>query len=352
MCGGRSTMKRIMRVLWIDDDPLRKEDAINYASMKDNLRIEFILADAFIEKGVRIKNSFRNLVQTTRNRPDLFFLDYRLDRNREGRIPRRGGSVASQIREEIPDIPIYGVSEDYEDQYVLKAFEKVYFDKLLTMRKFEENGSEILYHDALDFYKIRCVEPCLNNIYQLLEIPESSKKHFLRVLPEVFSDGISDINSGEKPKSNPISFGRWILRELLSSQGPLFDRLYIATHLGVTENGFGTIEREFKKSLYSGVFSKGEEDSRWWKSEVDIILLSNKRAKQHMNKAPWILAPKIFNIEERTKCIVCDGENPETVGININNPEIRKPVHYSCSIQHPKIKRKMFFEDIRAYPID
>ena len=277
-----------------------------------------------------------------------------MDRNVKGKIPRKGWSVASQIRETIPNIPIYGVSAlDYPQHYILKAYEKEYYDKLLTMTELEELGSRILYYDSLDFRKIRSTEKKdVKVIFKLLLTPKSSKNQILQVLPEIFIHGINDFKSNENPQSNSISFGRWVIREFLSYPGPLYDKLYTETHLGVTDRGFKKIKKEFEKAEYKVIFSKGFGENRWWVSELDRLLFSNKKAKKFYDLSPWVLAPKIFNIKEKTKCIICDGDYPETVGINKDNIDIKEPVHYSCSIPHPTIKRKIFYEEIRAYPID
>jgi len=346
-------MKRKVTVLWIDDNPEREEDAINTASAIEDLNVEFIRADQFVAEGSDLQNNFYNIIESS-NVPDLFIIDFRLDRKAEGKIGRGGLSVASQIREKQPDVPIYGFSEDYEkpDQSVLRAHEHEYFDRVLTMPIIEGFGSEILYYDALDFYMIRKAKSGFEGIIKLLKAPKSSHDFLLKVMPEIFCEGVENVESGENPKSNPISFARWVQRELLAFPGPLYDELYTATHLGMTLKRFNKIAKEFGAAEYSGVFSRGLNEHRWWVLEINKVLFSNKKAKKFDDTAPWALAPKVYKIKERTKCEVCKRENPETVGININNKEIRKPVHYSCSVPHPKMKRKMFYDEIRAYPID
>jgi hypothetical protein len=295
---------------------------------------------------------------------DLFLVDYRLSKEPDinhRRFPYTGISVGGLLRDRFPDRPIYLTSaliDEGSGQLDSEFFDRVIPHRLLTKKE----GIAFLKSDALDFRKIRAVKhrTSIRSIHQLLKIPHLAEAEIERVLPEDLRRGLGargDERANTSPTtlaSNTIRFGRWIMHVLLVNPGVLYDSLFAATYMGMTEAYFlKGFCRKAEKHLYVGLFAT-THPILWWKSGLTEMVVSHPNAKRHGTLRIWDLAPIVFKVpaQARPKCVVCGKPSPETVAYDREDPTRRGPAHLSCSEPDPSKNPVLYFEPPRVFVED
>jgi len=350
LCGGNIAMsiKRPVKIIWIDDDIDHKEDAKNIESRRKNLKIIFITPFEF-EKILEEESDV-----------DLFLVDDRLLSRRRKPLPalfkRHGLSVAAQIREKFPEIPIYLFSAYKEGigiyTTLAEAAESL-ADDIFDFKTIQRKGHNILYYDALDYRRIReSPRESVDSLLNLLNAPEIDHEKIVSALPESLKNGLSPITEKERALGNAIAFGKWTKRIFLKLPGFVYNSLYAATKLGITEETFIELSREFENARYNGIFAK-TSCKLWWDSKLREIIfeLAAERIPDDETTDLRVLTKKIFSLDDSkiSRCIVCGDKYPETIGINKDDENDYQPVHYRCSEPHPKKTRLLYFEEPRQF---
>ncbi|MEW8287221.1 MAG: hypothetical protein AB2697_14630 [Candidatus Thiodiazotropha endolucinida] len=301
-------IKRVINIWWVDDDFLD--------SSRDNYRVLRLY-----EKDNRLAIvgypplEFEKVLENTKKAPELFLIDYKLNEieNSEGKkYAYTGTGLVGRIRDKFPEHPIYMVSRILEKRHLIEdvdLFDRLLMHESLTAR--EKTAKEILINDALDYQKIRrirnrhSIKPILN----LLSIPKGETKDFEELLPEQLKGGIGDptVHSSTGnieftyQLSGAIRFARWTKRNLLLRPGPLYDDLYAATFLGMTEKYFvkSFIDKYTSfdnkaTALYSGIFSNSSDKRLWWKGELTKYVLSQDESNEFPVTDIWRYAPRVL----------------------------------------------------------
>lgn len=341
-------MTRNVRVLWIDDDPKRGEDARNLASVRKNLTVEFLHPRDLDEKLGQYKDS-------DGTGWDIFLVDYYLNQKEKDsqRYEYLGLTVAANIREKFMEYPIYLVTARMDDGKAkldgwAQAAEAS-FDAILTLKDVQRQGA-IIYYDALDYQSVRqCARGNLEALLELVAAPQGVRGRLKLVLPDELRGGLAPTR-GINVEGNVIAFTKWIRELLLVTPGFLYDELHTSTYLGINIKTFAKLSTRFGRAKYSGIFSR-TTTSLWWVSELNDILFSYSRAQKVRGANPWEVTPVVFNVSDqhRTRCAVCGELSPETVGMNLQDDDDLSPVHYRCSQPHPKKTRKLYFDEPRAF---
>jgi len=343
-----------VRVVWVDDDTSRREDAKNLQHRRPNLKVE-LLSPLELE-------SVLGDAEWKDAKPDLFLLDYYLDRSNDeqgNRFAHKGLTVAGQIRETLPEHPIYMVTAktDAEDEPELgqeTRAARATFDRLLSLNILKSEGANILYHDALDYRAIRqCKEADLGALIGLLKPPQDETERLRLVLPTGLREGLRRSESSDRLYvGDAISFAAWVRGLLLAVPGILYDELYAATHLGVNDDGFRRLIDKLEEARYEGVFSK-TTPKRWWVSKLNDLVFRHGNAHGAASSDPRKIGPQVFEVGEGdlAKCGVCGERNPETVGVSLENEADSRPVHFKCSRPHPRRKKELYFDEYRAFDL-
>ena len=348
------TNNKIIKILWVDDErKYRTEEAKSIEHKRKGLRIEALhpQEEKMKERLLEIKNK--------KNIPDIFLIDYFLDRVPERpkgeRYDARALTLAGRVRELLPEYPIYVItnfSKEPEGICISEAqAAKATFDKILMFKDVQRQGHDTLYYDALDFRKIReSPRENMNVLFELLHAPDDIKERIEFVLPNELKNGLSSPDSSEHPAGNAISFARWTQNPFLSVPGFVYNKLYAATYLGMNIKSFEKISPKLKRARYIGIFSRTFEEA-WWASKLSNLIFSYKKAQKSKKTNPWAIAPVIFNIPKNglSRCIVCNRFLPETVGRNMDDYKELKPVHYRCSKPDYKKERIPYFEEYRVF---
>ncbi|MFX0091847.1 MAG: hypothetical protein ACFFBD_08810 [Candidatus Hodarchaeota archaeon] len=332
MCRGDNTMT--VKVVWIDDDESRKDDAKTLESRRNDLKIEFVGTSDF-------EDFFRKYQFDI----DLFLIDDKL----RGRSV--GVGIAGKIREISPEVPIYlftAYPRDYGISTSLAEAATSLGDDILDIREVQREGHDILYNDAVDYRLIReSSHEDIDAIFNLLKAPEEDYKGIILALPENLKRGLLTHLNG-----NSIAFAKWVKRVFLLHPGFVYNSLFSATKLGMTTTAFQKHISEFLNARYDGVFFKTRPEM-WWDSKLDKIVFKLTREQLPDDDTSDLrrLTPKLFSLSdsEVSKCVICGERYPDTVGINKDDERDFQPIHYKCSEPHPTKTRILYFEEARQF---
>ena len=343
-----------VKVLWVDDELTdRTEDAKNLEYGRKRLRVSVVHPTELL--------TVLSKLETREKIADIFLVDYFLDevpgKNNE-RYEQRGLAAAGKIRELEPERPIYVVThKEMEREEGIFASEaqaaKASFNKILTFKELQREGHDILYYDALDFNAIReSPREDLNALFELLKAPKGMKERLRLVLPDELREGLVMPGSIKHPEGNTIAFAKWVREILLSVPGFLYNELRASTYMGMNIDSFNRVSSKLKRARYSGIFAR-TNPPLWWVSGLNDIIFSNPKALKSDKTNPWEVAPIVFGIhdKDRSSCSVCKDFFPETVGMNLMNDKDLRPVHYRCTIPHPKKRREPYFDEPRAVEV-
>lgn len=301
-------------------------------------------------------------------------IDYRLNEIPDDtgkRYPHCGTALVGQIRDRCPEHPIYLVCR-LLDEHVLQEGTEL-FDRLMThqsLKDKEHSGKRILMCDAQDYRKVRNVtkRKSVAPIFTLLHVPSNLRNALKDALPTSLKAGIGPATKKVRYSeiagtvaltdsfSGTIRFTRWIHRNLLKHPGLLYSDLHAATYLGMNEKYFNEyFSKKLQKLsrndlLYQGIFSE-THPRRWWRECLSGYVYGLKQARNHPTKKIWEVAPEILKLKphQKARCYVCRRFYPESVGHDVDDPEIVRPVHWSCSTIDQNHQPSIHFEQRRIF---
>ena len=248
-----------MRFVWIDDQKAKVESyryVIEAGSGSYKATIELLEVKSDLVAGLE-----RWCSDNKGQPPDLIVIDHVF--NPTLPFGLKGSSVAHLLRNEFPRVPMVCVTSMFDrptsfDQEDISEYTALFLYQQL------ENHIEDLYAVARDFPKLHpATEGVRDHLVACLKAPPRDRVDLLRILPEEFQD--------EKHATTDHRVARWIFHVLLRRPGFLYDRLHVATLLGLTEEGFSKVEGKFQRAQYTGVFATNR-DPKWWSSAVRKLL--------------------------------------------------------------------------------
>lgn len=332
-------MTKQISIFWIDDEANREEDAEHLEQLlaeeteKDRTspKVIFFITEEW--------QSYVEQNRVQRNCVDLFLVDYLLFIKRLH--PGGGMSVAGEIRETFPNIPIYMFSAK-----PIPEIAKEIADSILTLKELQRSP-RATYYDAIDYQKLRMSSGrSMTSLLNLLKAPRIDREKIVFALPESLK---KTLLATTKVHFDSIVFAKWVRFEFLKVPGFVYNSIYSATKLGMKEETFFELSAEFETAKYSGVFSR-TNPTLWWASMLRDIVFRLAAEKMPGDGTTDLsrLAPTLFGLDEsRTStCSVCGKRYPETVGYDPDSKKM-KPVHYRCSIPHPEKTRTVYFEEER-----
>lgn len=320
-------MSKQGNIVWIDDNPRRKRTAVDL-DKASKYNVDF--RDVHNGDLTRVVG---NLLDGSA--PALVILDHILDQTATAnRLLQRGSTIAEAIKERWPACPVIGVTNAEIDVRTKRTY-----DDLLPFTDFGR------YFDCIDgiadsFARIvKNKARTTQRLLQLLNPPEAELERLEAALP---GDLKRNLNDG----SVASRFYDWIQSLLLTRPGFIYDSLWTATLLGLSETGFSKVENLFTTAAYTGVFA-GHGSGRWWQS----ILTERLYALQPPGpgELSWHVGRRLatFDSHDFSRCYICKNEFPETVAFLDSSSAKRRQAHDRCTVLHPKYKRELYFEDIR-----
>ncbi|MDQ1639790.1 MAG: hypothetical protein QOF62_3129 [Pyrinomonadaceae bacterium] len=318
-------MSTAKKRIWIDDNPERERTA------KD-LGAEFV-------------NVWKGDVQTTAEdllngeKPSLIILDHILDKtSTTNPIFKRGSTIAEAVKEQWPDCPVIGITNmdqiDRVDQRTRHTYDAFFpYDKLADYLQVIDSIEE-------GFAVIQTKAPSsAAEIVSLLSPPREEAERLIAALPH-------ELKSSSLDRSLESPVHRWTYH-LIMRPGFLYDRLWAATLLGLSDLGFSEVENEFNEGRYSGIFST-ISNPRWWSGRLNEILY--ERHPPEPGQFSWQVGRRLTRNDPAlfSRCYVCDEEFPETVAFLDTASDERHAMHLKHTVLHPSYKRELYFEDLRV----
>ena len=270
---------------WIDDQANRLDTAtkraierpIHSSSHRANL----------IPKEIKNENDISSLIATiadkARNKkdyPDLLLVDQKLDIQTAGAITQHGSSLAVILREKAPEIPLIGFSGANEKDFPLLQREQfIDFlprESISTSERIPDIYAIAEGYNAIYQRRIDTNFNSIENILSLVKVPKEDEDLLASCIPGMF------IADWDNETSHSLS--RWIWHVLLGMPGFTYDKLEVATLLGLTPEGFDKISSSFSSCIYQGVFASYSR-TRWWLSLVRTT--ARKAVKANNSRPIW-----------------------------------------------------------------
>lgn len=323
---------------WIDDLESNKDDARELGGQRSDFDVEFKTPDRLEEFDTS---------------PDLVLVDWFLDQEELSNYDR-GISVEAKIREDHPNIPIYGfsgaISERNKEQFSRERFDHGIFERSELS---ETNAAGLLVEDLRDYEAIRDAEAHeFEILLNLLAVPEDDQASVESIIPREYSNGFK--SPEEERPGDRLKFARWVRTRFLTTPGPLLNKTWAATQLGLNRDGFEKSREKFEEIdlpgdlKYTGVFSHRAGD-RFWESQLmrGLAKLEEDTDTDLSSRETCRIGVTVLDVEEedQAKCAVCEEEFPQTVATREVGDPAEFPVHYRHSNVHHS--REGAFKDYR-----
>jgi hypothetical protein len=317
-------MSTSKKIVWIDDNSGRKRTA-------DDLDAEFLDVH-----GKDITRTIEELLN--RAQPSLVLLDHILDKTTTTNpLYQRGSTIAEAIKERWPSCPVVGVT-NADNEKTIDVRTRQTYDAFFPFSRFAnyleqieaiKNGFAVLAKLKAD---------SASDLVHLLNPPKDEVDRLVDALPGDLKKAFGDASLASRLYA-------WV-DKLIDRPGFLYDTLWAATFIGLTESGFLKVSDNFDKGKYTGIFA-WDDEPRWWSSRLAELLY--KCSEVESGTMSWHLGRRLPGIKEEhhSRCYVCRKAYPETVAYLDSESNERRAMHLDCTVLHPAFKRELYFEDIR-----
>jgi hypothetical protein len=323
-------MSKKLKFIWIDDE--------NRKRAFQNMKAELGVGGKFINV---TENNIDYLKDINVIQPDLILVDHNLTKSQE--IIRKGSTIASLIREKHQNLAIVCVTGQ-PDTEPIDNLEQLSYEAIFDVAELGKHYESIL-SIANSFRKLNSVKMSnIDDFISLLRAPKNDKLKLEYVIPRDIKENFDD-------KALFQNTSHWIRDILLTRPGFLYDRLWTATYLGLTEGGFAKVEEIFRGAKYKGLFADKTKE-RWWKTGV-LEILSRKVKTAGL---PWEKGRSLPGIIPRnfSKDYYSDYKEdlPEVVAYIDDTSPRQFPMKLKYTVSHPKFDKLLYFEEIRMMKVD
>jgi hypothetical protein len=328
-------MNNTLAVHWFDDIASKVEDAKESlrASAADagfNLDLVFHAIKPDLEG---IKDAIES-IKTSPN--DLLLVDHKI--NDPGSMVIKGSAIAHLLRLNFPNTPIVCVSAAWSETQPNKSFDQEDLSEYACTIAYSSihDQAEFLRTIATDFSKVcSAVEKQVSVAQALLNAPTDDCAELDRILPTEFHL-LDQKSTPHHFATTPHRLAHWILNTFLKRPGFLYDRMRVATMLGLSVQGFSKVQDKFSRAEYTGIF-KNNATPLWWVSEINNILYELLPELHTRSQLAGRELPRINQVDH-SKCWVEQTNEavPDAVAyIDMNNNE-EVPVNSRNTRIHPK----------------
>jgi len=319
-------MNQKMKIIWIDDNPKREDEAINLKH-SINVDVDFICVEKLDTE------QFQKKIDGL-SKPNLVIMDHSLDKTFSDTF-KTGSTTATILHDKWPSCPIVCVT-GIEPDLVLSRQRLTYQEVFLISNISNKYSSIKAIAEGFKTLNNKIIT--LENIFEKIKAPEEEFTRLSKILPKELKENFND-------PSYSLQFYRWFSSVLYSRPGFLYDRLWAATVLGLKEAGFEKVENLFADAEYKGIFND-QSQKRWWKS----LLLSKLGEIIEESGLPWVIGRHIpgINEEDYSSCYASGENYPETVAFEDESINSRQyAMKLKNTISHSKYENMLFFEEIR-----
>jgi len=322
-------MSKKLQFVWIDDENRGQA----FKTMKARLGV----GGKFINVG---KSNVNYLKDIATIKPDLIIVDHNLTNSDEN--IKKGSTIASLIREKHPEMAIICVTG--QDPSKIDNLEGLSYEAVFEIDQLGKHYESIL-SIAKSFKKLNSDRPInIDEFIALLKAPKIERIKLENIIPMEIKENFED-------KALFQNISHWITHILITRPGFLYNRLWSATYLGLTEKGFKKVEDMFEKAKYKGLFADQTKE-RWWKSSLIEIL--SKEIKT--TGLPWEKGRSLSGIthHDYSKDYYTDNKEdlPEVVAYTDETCTEEYPMKKKYTVPHPKFDKLLYFEEIGMMKID
>ncbi|KZX50140.1 response regulator [Haloarcula sp. K1] len=326
-------------VWWIDDRDNREKNFANVLEEQaDPLSVEFSNPEDATE------------ALQSNNQPDadLVLIDWVLHQN--GGYTGKGLTMAGTVRENLPQVPIYAFSGEAIDE-LQQPVSKSHFQwtcevsDLVGVERATKLVNDLSDYEALESVRGEGFE----SLIETLNPPEAARQEVEAVIPREFNSGLKE--DPTMKGGNKLAFMEWVCHRFRETPGPLWNKIWTATKLGLEVDVFDDYLEElydtsYGEFTYDGIFSHWSGE-RWWSSEMIGAVVELNQDRDAPVGEICRTATKILDVPEDSiaYCRVCRDKYPETVAAQTEGKDARFPVHLICSNVHHSREGK--FEDYR-----
>lgn len=323
-------MSKPLKFYWIDDFSDRRNAA-------ENLAYALGWESSFVDTNGRdLLAEISNLVKETE--PGLIILDHKLQNVKDG-LYQHGSTAAAIIREKWPYCPIVCVSG--VDAADVTIDQRALYEAVFPISSISNNYPSIA-SITYSFQLFRDHPPkTIDELLHALGNPADNAEKLKAIIPPSIKDHLTDL-SVIRPLSG------WIRNVLFERPGFLYDPLWAATFIGISENSFIRMVDIFNSAFYTGLFHNNSKP-RWWKSGLLNIL-----SRIEGSDLPWQKGRQLPGVRESdySKCVMTGEAYPETVGFLDSTYKERYPMKLKVTVRDDNFQDLLYFEDIRKYNED
>jgi len=291
-----------------------KKDQVT-AILVDDQEESLLYADRLTKSGLpcnKLKplKQAQDLVNSIRQGEyDVVILDYRLDDSNE--VAYRGGTVAAQLKEALPDLPVVLLTSEAKLRQSLEHNPQIY--GLFDLRLLKE---ELQRPEQWKLQATRIRDLALGYRAITTQVGESSKgteaaawSALAKLLAATAEEEqtLPQFCQGPAP-TRTTEIAGW-LNELRSYPGVLLSEAHVRVLFGLSEQAFKepAVQKALQKTRYTGVFSELEQ--RWWRSRVSELLrdIAGEHALGTAEERVGALSRKLKKRLEADCCVVCQG---------------------------------------------
>jgi hypothetical protein len=288
-----------LRFVWIDDQPKKVEDY--RAAIQHGIQHPKVTASIeLIEVKTGLLNELQTWTEKKRSKPpDLFIIDHVFNPTLPFKL--NGSSVAHLLRNTFPATPMVCVTAKYDSPKSFDQDDLSEYTAIFAYSQLSQSMDDI-FTIARDFPKLApgAAGP-KEHLIKCIKAPQRDREQLLALLPEELQNPTH--------AATQHRMARWIYSVLLPRPGFLYDRLHIATLLGLTVGGFAKVEERFAKAVYRGVFATSK-NPHWWLSEVHRLLFGG--AVEATSNVPQLAGRALPGIKQNdfSVCYVSKKSDP------------------------------------------
>ncbi len=321
-------MSKNLQFIWIDDDPSREREVQNIEEAT-SARVIFINVKSQ-DLGVILSKLLEG------EPPDLILMDHKLE-NVKFPLIETGSSAAEILREKWPTYPIICITAVGPAN--ISSHRRNIYEEVLDSSSISQHYPTLV-SIAESFTRLRAQrEWSVDQILDLLQVPEVDTPRLTTILPGSLKTNFLD-------ESLPLSISKWVRGILMKRPGFLYDKLWAATLIGLTVDGFDKVSKYFEDAKYKGIFSSTDQE-RWWQSRLRMTLSSIVEDAELIY--PWKQGRELPGLAEGdySKCHRSNENYPETVAFLDETTTTMAAMRLKYTVHHPMFQNSLFFEEMR-----
>ena len=298
-------------VLFIEDDPDDKERFSRILTETGKIEVNTVFPPKHIDE------------LDLSSKPDFVLIDYRLVQRQPSGISAiyRGGTLATYIAEQIPEIPL-AILSTRDVLNLFPNYEEEIQSADYVLYKEDVNQSPSYWKDflrtvALDFMKLADIETSERTWSQLMRLLRADKSE------EEALQG-SAPPRGRNENWHVHSVANWVARILFKYPGILYNSLYASASLGIDEDSFlwKEVQSYFDESRYKGIFAG--IGKRWWRDRLHRLAFECIRKAELepiLSKDFRVAFKKSGGVTlEPSICVFSGEENADTICYVLGKP--------------------------------